>query len=309
MTFARRFTERVATALLSLVATGMALGGVALAGLGATLRSTGSDLIEGMPVITAALMGLGVVLALPGGVAVIWVRGTGYSGARLAVSWGTPVVVLLLVAAALPVALATQLGPLTSYWRDIARLAAEYDVLKSANGPAALVFVPVMGVLLVPALEALAAGVVALGCGLLLVLMAARSAAVLKLSAIAALLVGGLTAASWVGVGVTERLVPSAESLIQTSADAGDRERGRALALLERHRAVVSGSVWALSWGWAVMILLAVGTRAVSGGEERDTAMDLDAAALRGLDDITREQALLDAADRLHRTTPPVRRF
>ena len=46
-----------------------------------------------------------------------------------------------------------------------------------------------------------------------------------------------------------------------------------------------------------------------SGGKERDTAMDLDAASLQGLDDITREQALLDAADRLHRTTPPVRRF
>ena len=49
--------------------------------------------------------------------------------------------------------------------------------------------------------------------------------------------------------------------------------------------------------------------RAVSGGEEPDTAMNIDAAALHGLDEITREQVLLDAADRLHRTTPPVRRF
>ena len=55
MAFARTFTERVATALLSLVATGMAIGGVALAGLGATLRQIDSDM-EGMPIITAGLM-------------------------------------------------------------------------------------------------------------------------------------------------------------------------------------------------------------------------------------------------------------
>ena len=88
-----------------------------------------------------------------------------------------------------------------------------------------------------------------------------------------------------------------------------DQDRARALALLERHRAVASGSVWALSWAWAAMVGLALAARAVSGGEEPDTAMNIDAASLHGLDEITREQVLLDAADRLHRTTPPVRRF
>ena len=309
MAIARRFIERVASALLSLVATAMAIGGVALAGLGATLRSTGMDM-EGMPVVTVGLMALGAVLALPGGVAVIWARGVGYSDcAPGACSWGTPVIVLLLAAAALPLALAIALGPLIAYWRDIARLAAEYQVWESANGPSALVFMPAMGVLLVPALEAIAACVVALGCSLLLVLMLARSAAALKLSAVGALLVGGLTVGSWVGVGATERLAPSVETLIRTMDDAGGQDRARALALLERHRAVASGSVWALSWAWAAMVGLALAARAVSGGEEPDTAMDIDAASLQGLDEITREQALLDAADRLHRTTPPVRRF
>ena len=133
-------------------------------------------------------MGLGVVLAVPGGAAVIWARGTGYSGARLAVSSGTPVVVLLLVAAAIPLALADPAWPADlvlarhrTAWRP------STEVWESANGPAALVFVPVMGVLLVPALEAVAAGVVALcvaACWWCLVL--ARSAAILKLSAIAA---------------------------------------------------------------------------------------------------------------------------
>ena len=308
MAVARRFTERVATALLSLVATAMAIGGVALAGMGATLRATPMDM-EGMPVITVGLMAVGAVLALPGGVAVIWARGVGYNNARLAVSWGTPVTVLLLAAAALPLTLAIALGPLIAYWRDIARLAAEYRVWETANGPSALVFMPAMGVLLVPALEAIAACVVALGCGLLLVLMLARSAAALKLSAVAALLVGGLTVGSWVGVGATERLAPSVETLFRTMDDAGGQDRAGALALLERHRSVASGSVWALSWAWAVMVGLAMAARAVSGGEEPDTAMNIDAASLQGLDDMTREQALLDAADRLHRTTPPVRRF
>ena len=215
----------------------------------------------------------------------------------------------MLAAAALPLTLAIALGPLIAYWRDIARLAAEYRVWESANGPSALVFMPAMGVLLVPALEAIAACVVALGCSLLLVLMLARSAAALKLSAVAALLVGGLTVGSWVGVGATERLAPSVETLFRTMDDAGGQDRAGGLALLERHRSVASGSVWALSWAWAVMVGLAVAARAVSGGEERDTAMNIDAASLQGLDDITREQALLDAADRLHRTTPPVRRL
>ena len=62
MAVARRFTERVATALLSLVATAMAIGGVALAGMGATLRATPMDM-EGMPVITVGLMAVGAVLA------------------------------------------------------------------------------------------------------------------------------------------------------------------------------------------------------------------------------------------------------
>ena len=167
---------------------------------------------------------------------------------------------------------------------------------------------PAMGILLVPALQAFAAGVVALSCALLLMSVLARSAAALVLPAMGALLVGGLTAGSWIGVAATERLAPGVETLLQTMDDNG-RDRALGLAQLERHRAVATGSAWALSWAWAAMVLLAVGARAASGSKERDTAMDLDAASLQSLDETTREQALLDAADRLHRTTPPVRRF
>ena len=246
---------------------------------------------------------------MPGGAALIWARSSGYAGTCLRVAWGAPVAVLLLAAVALPVVLASQLGPLLAYWRDIAALAAEYEVWESANGPSALVFLPAMGVLLVPALQAFAAGVVALSCTLLLMSLLARSAAALTLPAMGALLVGGLIAGSWIGVGATERLAPDVEALIQTMDDPGGQDRTLALALLERHRAVGTGSAWALSWAWAAMVLLAVGARVASGGKERDTAMDLDAASLQGLDETTREQALLDAADRLHRTTPPIRRF
>ena len=309
MASARIFTERVATALLSLVATGMAIGGVALAGLGATLRQSPFDM-EGMPIITSGLMSLGVVLAVSGGAGVIWARASGYPDARLTVTPGLAVMALLLFAAALPLALATQLGPLTSYWRDIMRLASEYRLWESANGPAALVFVPVMGVLLVPALEAAAAGVVALTCALLLVLVLARSAAALKLPVIGALLAAGLTAAGWLGVGATERLAPGVETLLRTP-DLSGQEQAQALALLQRHRAVGTGSAWMVSWAWAALALLAVGTRIVSTADtaEHDRAMALDAASLGGLDETTRAEALLDAADRLHRTTPPVRRF
>ena len=287
----------------------MTIAGLALAGLGATLQQSAFEM-EGMSVITAGLMSLGVVLAVSGGAGAIWARGSGYSDLRLTVMPGMALMALLLFAAALPLALATQLGPLTSYWRDVMRLASEYRVWESANGPAALVFVPVMGVLLVPILEAAAAGVVALTCGLLLVLVLVRSAAVLKLSAIGTLLAGGLTAACWLGVGATERLAPGVETLIRTP-DLSGQEQAQALALLQRQRAVGSGSAWTVSWAWAALALLAVGTRSVARGDtaEHDRAMALDAASLDGLDEATRAQALLDAADRLHRTTPPVRRF
>ena len=70
MAFARTFTERITTALLSFVATGMAIGGIALAGLGLTLRQIGVDIV-GMPVIVAGLIGVGAVLAISGGVSLM----------------------------------------------------------------------------------------------------------------------------------------------------------------------------------------------------------------------------------------------
>lgn len=308
MALARTFTERIATALLSLVASGMALGGVAMAGLGATLRQTGFAM-EGMPVITGGLMAVGAVLALSGGMSMIWTYAAGYSGARLSVAGGTRVIMLLLFATALPVAVATQLGALAEYWQDVARLAAEYEVWESANGPSALVFAPVMGVLLVPGVQAIAAIVMALSCALAVVLVLARSGAAHRLVTIGALLAAGLTIASWVGVAVTERLAPGVETLVRTTAAPGAQEQDRALALLQRHRAVVTASAWTLSWALVAVALLAAGTRAVSRvavGEDRIAA---DPAALHSLDETTRAEALLEAADRLHRTTPPVRRF
>jgi hypothetical protein len=275
----RRFTERVAAALLSLVATGMALGGLALAGLGATLRQTDIDM-DGMPVITAGLMAAGAILALAGGISVIWSRGAGFSDQRLALLPGSGLLVLP-AAAALPVLLATQLDGLIVYWLDVARLADQYNVWASANGPTALVFVPAAGVLLVPALEAMTALVLALACALQIVLILVRSAAIVKLSAVGALLVGGLTGASWMGTVATERIAPAVEALIRTTAAAG-LEQTQALALLARHRAVGSDSVWTLSLGCAGLVLLAIGVRRVTGTRvETDPISDFDAVARR----------------------------
>ena len=308
MAFARTFTERIATALVSFVAMGMAIGGTALVGLGITLRQTSIDVAE-MSIIAAGSIAVGAVLALSGAASWIWTRRSDPSGARLTVVPGGRAIALALLATALPLLIATQLGALAAYWRDIARLAAEYEIWKSANGPSALVFVPAMGVLLVPAVEAIAAGVMILSCLLVLVLVPARVGTAPRLVATGALLATGLTIASWVGTGVTERLVPSAEALIRTTAAPGDQEQDRALTLLQQHRLVVTASAWTLSWAWIVLALLAAGTRAVSQVAADEQQVAADPAALHSHDDTTRSEALLEAAERLHRRTPPVRRF
>jgi hypothetical protein len=58
MSIARGFTERVATAWVSLIATAMVTAGVMLAGMGVTLRQTAFD-ITGITVITSGLMLMG----------------------------------------------------------------------------------------------------------------------------------------------------------------------------------------------------------------------------------------------------------
>ena len=309
MSLARTFTVRVASALLSMVATGMALGGLALAGLGVTLRQANAD-VQSLALITAGLIAAGVCLAIPGGAAVIWSRVAGYWDTSVAAPRGGSIAAIVLASVAIPAALATQLGPLAAYWRDVLALASEYDVWRTANGPTALVFVPAMGVLLVPALEAIAALTLALSCGLLIALIAVRSSAAIRHAAIGAVLVGGLVGASGVGVVTTERLSPAVEDLIRETPDGGGQEQARALGMLTRHRAVGVESAWTLTWAWAALALLALATRAVLNRTTDDAADALTALVpLEGLDETTRAQALLDAADRLHRTTPPVRRF
>ena len=305
MASARTFTERVATALLALIATGMATGGLGLAGLGVTLRRIDSD-IEGMPIITAGLMGLGSILAVSGGAGVIWARVAGHSGGRATVGRRGAV---SLVAVAIPLGLAAWLSPLISYWQDVLRLAVEYRVLESFNGPSGLVFVPAMGVLLVPALEAVAAVVLALSCLLLVLLVAARSAAAVRLSAIGTLLVGGLVAGSWVGVVTTERLSPLVEAVVRETPDAVGQEQARALALLSRHRTATAGSAITLAWAWAAMALLVLGTRGAGGARSKldDIEIEPQRPSLHDPDDTIRARALLDAADHLHRTSPPRR--
>ncbi len=250
-------------------------------------------------------MALGVALAVPGGVSVVWARLSGYSTDRLTASSPGALIGLMLAAAVIPLALAVTLGPLTEYWRDVMRLAAEYQVWESFNGPSALVFFPAMGVLLVPILEAAAAILVALSCVLLILLIAVRSAQAPRLTTIAAILLFGLVAASWIGVVTTERLAPALEQVIRDTPDPAGQEQARARALLTRHRDVGSNSAWMLSWATVAMVLLALGARTLTGSI---AAPDPMAAPLHGLDDADRAQALLDAADHLHRTTPP-RRF
>lgn len=106
-------------------------------------------------------------------------------------------------------------------------------------------------------------------------------------------------------------MAPAVETLIRATPDPDGQEQARALALLARHRTVSASSVWTLSWASVGLMLLALGARAVAQATPAAAAAPsaLGAGSLDGFDEPTREQALLDAADRLYRSTPPVRRF
>jgi hypothetical protein len=307
MSIARRITERAATAWVSLLATALVTGGVMLAGMGATLRQTAFD-ITGIDVITSGLMVMGAVLAISGAIAGIanW-RVSRDSDAPADVSSGH-LKALVGVVATLTVILALLLTPLIAYWRDLVRLADQYDLLTTANGPSGLVFVPAAGVLLVPGLEAVAALTVATLFAAILLLTLTRSAAVLKLTAIGTVLVGGLCAGSWVGVVATERLAPAVETMVRTTANAN--EQAPILELVERHRMVCMRSAQALSFGWVAVVFIAFGTRAVvrPGTAASDITHAPQLLSTDGMDELTREKALLEAADDLYRNTPP-RRF
>jgi hypothetical protein len=307
MSIARRLTERAATAWVSLIATALVTAGVMLAGMGATLRRTAFD-VTGMTVITSGLMVMGAALAITGAISGIVNRSVSRDSDAPADVSSVHLKGLVGAAATLPVILALLLTPLIAYWRDLVRLADQYDLLTTANGPSALVFVPAAGVLLVPALEAVAAITVAMHFAAILLLTLTRSAAVLKLTAIGTVLVGGLCAGSWIGVLATERLAPVVETLVRTTANV--QEQPRLLELLERHRMVCMRSAQALSFGWVAVVFIALGTRAVvrtrTGPSDITQAPQL--LSMDGMDERAREKALLDAADRLYRNTPP-RRF
>ena len=307
MSIARRITERAATAWVSLTATALVTGGVMLAGMGATLRQTAFD-ITGINVITAGLMVMGAALAITGAISGIanW-RVSRDSDAPVDVSSGH-LKGLVAAAATLLVILAVLLSPLIAYWRDLVRLADQYDLLATANGPSALVFVPAAGVLLVPGLEAVAAITIAIHFAAILLLTLTRSAAVLKRTAIGTVLVSGLCVGSWVGVLATEQLAPAVETLVRTTANAN--EQASMLELVERHRMVCMRSAQALSFGWVAVVFIAFGARAVV--RPRTAPSDVTTApqllSTDGMDELTRKKALLDAADDLYRNTPP-RRF
>jgi hypothetical protein len=309
MSIARRFTERAATAWVSLIATALVTAGVMLAGMGATLRRTAFD-ITGMTVITSGLMVMGAALAITGAISGIVNRSVSRDSDAPADVSSVHLKGLVGAAATLPVILALLLTPLIAYWRDLVRLADQYDLLATANGPSAFVFVPAAGVLLVPGLEAVTAITVAMHFAAISLLTLTRSAAVLKLTAIGTVLVGGLCASSWVGVLATERLAPAVETLVRTTADANGQEQARVLELMERHRMVCMRSAQALSCGWVAVVFIAFGTRAVvrPGTAPSDIARAPQLLSMDGMDELAREKALLDAADHLYRNTPP-RRF
>ena len=306
MSSARRLTDRIATAWSSLIATALVGAGFLLAGMGVTFRLAPLD-FEGMTVITTGLMVMGVTLAITGILA-------GIANRRLSRDAGAPadvssshLAMLVAAAATLPVILFLLSTPLITYWRDLVRLADQYNLLETANGPSGLVFVPAAVVLLVPGLEAVAAITIAMLCALIVLMTLIRSAAVLKLTTIGVLLVGGLCAACWVGVYATERLAPAVDNLIRTTAETRDQEQARLLELAERHRMVSMSSAQALSLGWIALVLIAIGARAVvdprtaPGDATRSDRMP----PVDSMDEQARERALLDAADRLSRNTPP----
>lgn len=302
----RRVVTQVATMLLSVTSVGLATGGVALAGLGIVLARADGGMV-GVADATR-LFALGVILAMTGIIGVIgivMIRVAARRDGENSAIGGRDAWSLRIAVLAIPVALLLGVNPLVSYWRDVVELADRLDVWTTANGPSGLLFVPAAGVLLVPGLEAIAVIGVAVTCVLAVILTPSRRAA-RGLVTVGALLVAGLTGAIWIGVIATERLAPGIESLIRSTPDPGGQEHTRAFALLSRHRAVISGTASALSWAWAAMaalILLArANGRAATDPIPRATTGDGPTVPL---DDDARRRAILDAADRLGRSTRP----
>lgn len=277
--------------LMRVLASAITVAGICLIGMSATTGVIGIEW-EGLPALATGLALMGSALACAGGVAIVRGRRDDDADERLDGSTGR-VGLVLLVAAVLPVLLVWQLSPLLAYWRDVAALGDRYDGWSSANGPSGLLLVPAAGVLLVPGVEVIGAVAAVLTCACVLLLALSGSGCVRKVSAAGAILTAGLCVASGLGAWTTERLAPGVETAIRTTAKPVAEERGLALALLARQRSVSSESARTLGWAALAMIGLAAGTSSIPRAR----------MAARGPGQTsTREQALLDAAEQLHRS-------
>jgi hypothetical protein len=267
----RRLAERAAAAWVSLVATAMVVAGLLTAGMGVTLYLAAFE-IAAITAVTSGLMAMGLALAITGAAGVVANRRTSRAPRTPAEITGLHLAGMVAALVALPVLLAGSLTPLAAYWHDVYRAAVRHDVFANLNGPSAMVFLPAAGVLLVPAVQACAAIAIGLHCATVLVLTLMRSAAVRTVSAVGAMLVGGLCVSSLAGVAATERLIPAVEAEIRTSPDANEQARIR--DLVERHRSVSMSSAMTLGWGSlalaaiAVVVRMTVRVRAAEAAED-----------------------------------------
>lgn len=251
MAIARAIVERIAFTLFSMEAMGMMIGGFCLAGLGATLRASRTD-VGAMPIIAAGSLAIGVALGIGGSAAFIASRARMDSLVRGPLSGGW-LVLFLVTLVGLPFLLFVELDPLVQFWRDVWAKAVEWGVFKDDAGMAGYILVPIAGVLVIPFLEGLAGVTATLSCAMLLLFV--RSTRMLRVLALGVVLTGTLLLAGSFGAATAERLSPSAERLIRETPDPEGVQQARALAIVQRYRTVTRASAATLGWAWVGLAL------------------------------------------------------
>lgn len=241
---------RIVLWLLGVAAGASAIAGAGVGGLGLVVRTL--DLGEASPVISRGLISIGGALFGSAVVALVVARARPHTSSRP--TTGIWLALLSATLIGLPVLLVVQLGPLTQFWQDVVALGSRLDVWQGANSNAAgLVLVPAAAVLLVPAIQALTGLGLMTACALLLLPLAiAKSAHIVRVLAVAAVLLGGAISAGAFGVNATAQLGPTVERLIRETPDRGG-EQAQARALVERYQAVTRTSALTLLWSWAAL--------------------------------------------------------
>jgi hypothetical protein len=318
----RSIVEWFAFALLRLAATCSAISGIALLAAAGAVLAAGTAVAadaDWIRLVIGGLFGLAVVLIVTGGLslylrraAVSWLPDGSRSEASTGSGFDGWLILFPLTLIGVPALMLFRLQPLVAFWRDVLALADRLNVWQDLqrNAPdSGYVLMPVFSVLALPGIAAAAAATAIIEAALLIALLMVRSSRVPRALTLCVVLQGGLIVGSAVGAAIVQRLTPSIEQLIRSTADPRDVEQEQILAAVQRYGAVVRDASQTLAWGWAAMIvwtpllLLTAQGRATFAPITGPTEQSNVAPEYSAMDEQTRERAYLDAAEQIDRST------